>query len=478
MKFLFLFGVALLLNFTITHGFMGLSRNNREPPIPTRKSSKLLYYSEIEQKVDNFDPQNNQTWQMRYIGNDEHFQAGGPIFIYIGGEWTISAGSIMGGLIWDMAKEHNGYLFYTEHRYYGQSHPTPDISTENLRYLNVDQALADLAHFIVFARQTIPGLENSKVILVGGSYSATMAVWFRQKYPHLAVGSWASSAPLLAKVDFVEYKEVVGDSIKLLGGEECYNAIQQGFLEIENLIKDNQFEIIEEKFNLCDRIEINSELDKWFLFDTISEEFSGLVQYHRGDQIKNTCDVILAGENHVQGIANWVLTQVRSCVNGNYTKFVSQYREYEWTGAKSDASRQWLYQTCAEYGWYQSSGSEYQPFGSSFPADLYVRACSDIYGTHFTPQQVESNVQRSNIIYGAMSPGVTNVYFTQGQLDPWRPMGIQEDYNESSPARVIPLASHCGDLGSISAYDNEEMVASKLLVKSLVASWLRSPSSQ
>lgn len=56
--------------------------------------------------------------------NDEYFKEGGPIFIYVGGEWTISAGSIRSGHLVDMAEEHNGILFYTEHRYYGQSRPT------------------------------------------------------------------------------------------------------------------------------------------------------------------------------------------------------------------------------------------------------------------------------------------------------------------------------------------------------------------
>lgn len=72
-----------------------------------------------------------------------------------------------------------------------------------MKFLNIDQALADLAHFVEEMRRAIPGAENSKVIMAGGSYSATMVAWFRQKYPHLVDGGWASSAPLLAKLDFV-----------------------------------------------------------------------------------------------------------------------------------------------------------------------------------------------------------------------------------------------------------------------------------
>lgn len=74
---------------------------------------------------------------------------------------------------------------------------------ENLKYLDVDQALADLNKFVQWFKSTVPGLEKSKVIMVGGSYAGTMAVWMRQVYPDSVDGAWASSAPLLAKVDFV-----------------------------------------------------------------------------------------------------------------------------------------------------------------------------------------------------------------------------------------------------------------------------------
>lgn len=71
-----------------------------------------------------------------------------------------------------------------------------------MKWNSVDQALADLAYFTTYIKTQIPSLANSKVILVGGSYAATMVTWMRQKYPNLIAGAWASSAPLLAKADF------------------------------------------------------------------------------------------------------------------------------------------------------------------------------------------------------------------------------------------------------------------------------------
>lgn len=55
----------------------------------------------------------------------DFYQSGGPMIIYLGGEWVISEGYLEGGLLADIGKEHHGYMFYTEHRYYGESQPLP-----------------------------------------------------------------------------------------------------------------------------------------------------------------------------------------------------------------------------------------------------------------------------------------------------------------------------------------------------------------
>lgn len=70
-----------------------------------------------------------------------------------------------------------------------------------MKFLNVDQALADLAYFINTYKMSAR-FANSKVILYGGSYAANMVLWFKQRYPHLVVGSVASSGPIKGQVDF------------------------------------------------------------------------------------------------------------------------------------------------------------------------------------------------------------------------------------------------------------------------------------
>lgn len=42
--------------------------------------------------------------------------------------------------------------------------------------------------------------------------------------------------------------------------------------------------------------------------------------------------------------------------------------------------RPWLYQTCTEYGYYQTTKSNYQPFGDTFALEFFVDMCTDLFG--------------------------------------------------------------------------------------------------
>lgn len=155
-----------------------------------------------------------------------------------------------------------------------------NLSTESLKYLSIDQSLADIAHFITEVKRE-RRYQNSSVVVIGGSYSATMATWFRQKYPHLAVGAWASSAPLLAQVDFKEYKEIVAQSIALVGGQQCLDALETGFALTEQWLQANRTAELRQLFSLCDDFDPSDRWNVWNLFSEISDVLAGVVQGHR-----------------------------------------------------------------------------------------------------------------------------------------------------------------------------------------------------
>lgn len=256
-----------------------------------------------------------------------------------------------------------------------------DASTANLKYLHIDQALADVAHFVDYQRATITGASNSGVIVVGGSYSATMAAWFRQKYPDKANGAWASSAPLNAQLDFPEYKEVMSSAIEQVGEEGCADRIRTAFAQIEQEIASGQVASITEKFNLCQDINPADNLDVWQFFYIVTDEFAGLVQYHHPvtGHIQRACSAIMdpAISDPVEAVGKWVSSLFSpNCVDTSYASYIEEYKSAAWT---DDIMRLWIYQTCNEFGWYQTSTSNDQLFGSKFPLQLNIQMCADLF---------------------------------------------------------------------------------------------------
>lgn len=110
----------------ILHGIRNLFKEPPPPPVSSFDgiSGRAVSLLAIQMPVDQFNATNEDTYPMWYYQNTEYYVPGGPLFIYIGGEWSISQGWVQSGHMYDMAKEMGGMIYYTEHRYYGASFPT------------------------------------------------------------------------------------------------------------------------------------------------------------------------------------------------------------------------------------------------------------------------------------------------------------------------------------------------------------------
>ncbi|KAF3565604.1 hypothetical protein DY000_02013782 [Brassica cretica] len=106
------------------------------------------------------------------------------------------------------------FLFFIERRFYGESTPFGKKShktAEILGYLNSQQALADCAILIRSLKQNLSS-EASPVFLA-------LADWFRLKYPHIAIGALASSAPILQFdniVPLTSFYDAISQDFKVL----------------------------------------------------------------------------------------------------------------------------------------------------------------------------------------------------------------------------------------------------------------------
>ena len=93
--------------------------------------------------------------------------------------------------------------------------------------------------------------------------------------------------------------------------------------------------------------------------------------------------------------------------------------------------RQWFYQTCTEFGYYQTSDLKEQPFGinGSFPANPMVLQCADVFGPQFNAQKVQMSIKRTNMVNGGLALQLTRTIFSNGSIDPWRALGITTKAN-------------------------------------------------
>lgn len=76
------------------------------------------------------------------------------------------------------AQQQNGSAIVLEHRFYGQSNPINDLTSESLKLHTLQQAIDDLEYFaknVVLAQPNGDQVTPDKApwVLVGGSYSGT-----------------------------------------------------------------------------------------------------------------------------------------------------------------------------------------------------------------------------------------------------------------------------------------------------------------
>lgn len=164
-----------------------------------------------------YEPHTNGTFNLRYWFDASNYKPGGPVIILQSGE-TSGVGRLpflQKGIIAQLSQATNGIGVILEHRYYGTSFPTPDLSTENLRFLSTEQALADEAYFAQNIK--FPGLEEygdltsntTAYLAYGGSYAGAFVAFLRVQYPETFFGSISSSGVTKAIYDYWEYYEPV-----------------------------------------------------------------------------------------------------------------------------------------------------------------------------------------------------------------------------------------------------------------------------
>ncbi|GFO16552.1 thymus-specific serine protease [Plakobranchus ocellatus] len=437
----------------------------------------------FDQKLDHFDPPDTRRWQQRYFTSCA--VKSNILFVMIGGEGTADPIWNVEGAWIGYAKKYGAVCLQLEHRYYGKSHPTKDLSVDNIKYLSSEQALRDLAAFITAKKKEY---HAEKVIVFGGSYPGSLAAWVRMKYPYLVNGAVSASAPLLAQVDFKGYLEVVRNSLdtyKVVEG--CTDAITIANTAIEtSLPTSSGRNKLKTLFRLCNDIDAHEKKDIANLYTTLAGNFMNVVQYNKDNRafegakdanitIDTVCGIMtnksIGDELERYAYVNNLLLSVYSekCTDFKYQNMITSLRDASWKG---EGARQWTYQTCTEFGWYQSSDSDDQPFKHTFPIEFWTQQCQDIFSPKFNSTFIEKAVEETNINYGARNYTEDRIVFVNGAIDPWHYLSITKSLPQAE-AIYIPGTAHCANMYPPSPEDPGPLTAARARIEVLIGQWLR-----
>ena len=102
------------------------------------------------------------------------------------------------------------------------------------------------------------------------------------KYPHLIDAAVASSAPLLAVVNFVDYVAVVRESL----GPECVARIAEATEQLTRLLQGSRsdWKVVTKSFQLCDPLDGTRSQDVANLVQSLASNFEGVVQYNKDNR--------------------------------------------------------------------------------------------------------------------------------------------------------------------------------------------------
>lgn len=442
----------------------------------------------LEQPLDHFNAMSKvlgKTFRQRYYVNKENWQGGSsPVFLFIGGEGTLTPGRVEAGEIFELSKDHGALLVAAEHRFYGASLNNDGLQLEELQHLSSQQALADLATFIdhIKAKYHVPG--DAKWVCFGGSYPGALSAWFRLKYPHLVFAAVASSAPVRAITNFEGYNEVVAASLSsdLVGGSsDCLDMVKKAFQTVDFKITTGQFKELESDFLSCGPIQ--EKMDIVTFVSNLAGYFMGVVQYNEeipGQNISMICKAMLSTgdpyENLITVNKMFLDLSNEKCGDNSYANYTAMMMNttVDLT-AVGAGMRQWTYQTCSQFGYYQTCDANTScPFSHLMTlANSDLQVCQQVF--KIDPSDVDNNVQFSLDYYGGNHTQQTRIIFVNGSIDPWHWLSILRNQTSLGEYAVfIQGTAHCADLGTAKSTDPPSLTLARMQIAGLLNSFLKS----
>ncbi|XP_050207014.1 uncharacterized protein LOC126656479 [Mercurialis annua] len=450
--------------------------------IKTQQQLQYRYETRyFNQKLDHFSFSNLPEFSQRYLINSDHWSGPdrlGPIFLYCGNEEDIVWFAENTGFVWEIAPQFGAMVVFPEHRYYGESIPygSREVAYKNastLAYLTAEQALADFAVLITDLKRNLTAVD-CPVVLFGGSYGGMLAAWMRLKYPHIAIGALASSAPMLQFENIVPHEifyDIASNDFKR-ESDSCFNTIKDSWDAIASEgLKENGLVALSKTFHMCRVLNSTDELADWldsaysYLAMVDYPYPAGFLMPLPGHPIREVCrriDGCPDGTNNLERVFEGV------SVYYNYTGNVDCFELDDDPHGLSG----WNWQACTEMVMPMASSKNESMFRTyEFNYTSFEEECWEEFRVVPRPRWITTEFGGLDI-KTALQNFASNIIFSNGLLDPWSGGGVLQNISETVVALVTKEGAHHIDLRPSTPEDPDWLVELRATEVKLIEGWI------
>ncbi|KAF7294367.1 hypothetical protein HMN09_01166000 [Mycena chlorophos] len=445
------------------------------------------------------------TFTQRFWTTSEFYEEGGPIILFTPGETNAEefTGYLTNETInGQIAQQENGATIVLEHRFYGLSNPLPDLSVESLRLHTIQQAIDDLEYFANNVVLPMPNggklkPDTTPWILIGGSYSGALTSWTLVNKPGLFAAGYASSAVVEAILTFWEYFEPE----RLFMPANCSADVEAVIAHIDEVFMGSDEKAIQEIKTAFGMGDVTHLDDVASALQSNLFDWQSLLLSSDGGLFFDFCDALEVKDGVNAPAQGWGLAHALPawesfwtttyfallCGDDDANDCLGTHNESQsfWTDTSIDNSdRSWFWTVCNFVGYLQVAAPVGKPtLVSRVVQDAYeLRQCEMMFEAAFSspPTPATAEIDR---LYAGWNVTVDNLFFANGQRDPWRystvsAPGVELVSTQSQPIEVGP-GFHCSDLLTIEGTVNDGVLAVQTeglaAMKRWIAAWKPKP---
>uniref|UniRef100_A0A667XM59 Serine protease 16 n=1 Tax=Myripristis murdjan TaxID=586833 RepID=A0A667XM59_9TELE len=146
-----------------------------------------------------------------------------------------------------------------------------------------------------------------------------------------------------------------------------------------------------------------------------------------------------------------------ACLNVSHEHSVNTLFDTSLKSARK-GERQWLYQTCTEFGFYQTCEDSSCPFSGMLTLREKTKLCSLVFG--ISQYSLPGRIAFTNTYYGADNPQTHRVLYVNGGVDPWQELSVLHNRTRAGGGDqtiFIKDTAHCADMMPDRAVDRSSL---------------------